>query len=720
MKGRRRGLIICALLALWIASIYAAYYAVHKPLAADSIPLILSGFRSLSRPWSVQALADSALNVAAALWIGFVAYSIGQLPLRLARLKMTWLEQSVLSTSLGLGTISLVTFLLGCLGLLYSWIFYALFSVATVAFVTRSVVAHRGHIAPLHLNGSKWFWRFQSGPGKISLALAVFVILTELLTLLTALGPPWAWDSLVYHLTGPALYLRQHRITGGVDGMHFYFPALVEMLFLAGMLVKGPIVANLIHWEFGVLATGTVFCLARRFFGIKVSWLAVAVYLSVPSVAVLSTWAYVDLALIAYLSLAFLCLAEGFRSNERNWFLIAAALLGFAAGVKYTSVGGLLSFGVVLATTLRARRGQRGTKSVMGIPLFATCCLLAAALAAPWYLKNLVFTGNPFYPFLFAGQFWDSFRSEWVSRAGSGLIREPWRLLVAPVEMTVLGVEGGWGYQATVGPLLLVLLPLLLIVPRQKAGDEQGTNAPAEMPSEAKAGVVFAGTAYLFWLAGVAESELLEQSRLLFPVFGVLSVLAAYAAYNLRLPGTLDLKRFLGSAIAIALALSFTSQMFGFLADSPLPVIIGAESDEEYLALHLGGYYDAVRYANEHLEQGAKIYFLWEPRSFYFQRAAQPDTILDNWRHLRFLYGDVDSIYSALRSQGYTHVLISVRGLRYVSEEPHKELDRPDFEALADFEKRHLKLIYGGSLEGAYSPEAGEAGLGGYSLSALK
>ncbi|MDO8670992.1 MAG: glycosyltransferase family 39 protein, partial [Dehalococcoidia bacterium] len=680
-----------------------------------------------------------------------VAYGAGRLLLRAFHLDLTRLEGLTLSTSLGLGAISQVTFFLGLAGLLYPLVFYAIFVAASVAIVGvtlkhKDILQKDGpQRTTIGLSSCLRVFVFEN---RLSLLLAIFIALTEGLALLAALTPPWAWDSLVYHLTGPELYMAQHRIFGGLDGMHFYFPPLVEMLFLDGMLLKGPIVAGLIHWEFGLLAVGAVFCFARRLFGVQVAWLAAAILLSAPSVVILSSKAYVDLALVLYLTLSLWCAVAGFREGKRNWWLLAAIFLGLAGGIKYTGLVGMLA--VIVTVAVEARLGstlgrfvnrpsspakastswQRGEEVVLPRRLAGAetltsyngqqrrpsrrfvlvCCLVVAVVAAPWYLKNLAFTGNPFYPFLLGGPFWDSFRADWVSRGGSGLMQQPWRLLLAPLEMTILGVEGGLGYQATIGPLFLALLPLLFLMRRGQWIEGTGLRGS----------LVFVAVMYAVWLVGIAWSEPLRQTRLLLPAFGVLSAAVACAVYRFRVADGLNLQHFVGGAIALALALSLVTQTCALMADSPLPFIVGAESEKEYLAHHLVGYYEAAEHVNASLGEDAKVYFLWEPRSFYFQRIVQPDTLLDNWRHHLLLEGDGDAILATLRKQGYTHLLINLDSLRYYSEEPHREVNPEDIDALLAFEKRHLRLIYGDTVESIYSFGQGISSPGSYSLSRLE
>ena len=59
-------------------------------------------------------------------------------------------------------------------------------------------------------------------------------------------------------------------------------------------------------------------------------------------------------------------------------------------------------------------------------------CMSVLLVWLPWLLKNLLLTGNPTYPFFFDGVYWDSWRTWWYDRPGTGLwYTKPWRLLMA-------------------------------------------------------------------------------------------------------------------------------------------------------------------------------------------------------------------------------------------------------------------------------------------------
>ena len=310
-------------------------------------------------------------------------------------------------------------------------------------------------------------------------------------------------------------------------------------------------------------------------------------------------------------------------------------------------------------------------------------------VACPWFLRNLFFTGNPVYPFLFGGAHWDEFRSWWYSRWGTGLMSEPLRLLIAPWEMTILGTEGKVGYGATIGPILLACVPLLIFTLLGKSRAKQG-------PPIFCYAIGLCGANYLFWLCGVAQSALLQQTRLLFPIFPLLAVLAGVAVDGLAKWDTrvFSVHRFVLLVLAVALALNALSFVLAFISDSPLPYILGLETKDIYLNRHLGEYYRAVSFVNEDLPPSARVLFLWEPRSYYCQRDCQPDAILDKFKHLTYEYGDGEGITEWLHAQGISHVLFHKAGLEHMLTARFDPILPTDVAVLETLQESYLEPIH--------------------------
>jgi hypothetical protein len=650
-NSNARWLIAVSVAVVWVFAIYATYYWAHKPFSGANLVIMLDIV-----VWLGLLLVATALGRLSRRWFDYSAH----------------LEEIVFSAALGLGALSLLTFGLGLVGLFYRWLFWLLLLVlAVILYPQIRAIANRLREGPILPTGT-----------RLNRTLAIYLGFILTLSLLQCLTPPIAWDSQVYHLMGPKLYLQAHRLPVDIDLPYLGFPLLLEMLFTAGLFLKGDIVARLIHYAYGFLTLLALFAFARRYFNRKVAWLSMAIFYSVPSLVLISTWAYVDLGLIFYEFTAFYALMRWLEARDKRWLALTAILCGLAMGVKYTSI--ILPITLALIIALKVR--QEGLKeTVQALLLFG---LLAIVVASPWYLKNLFFTGNPFYPFFFGGTYWDEFRAWWYSRAGTGLaFTAPWRLLVAPLEITVLGTQGKESYDATIGPILLTVVPLLALVWRKIASEERRVIGYA---------LLVCLIQYLFWLYGVAQSALLVQTRLLFPIFALLALLAGYTVDKLALltRQVFSLQWFVTTVLLLALGLNAVSSVLHFISDSPLPYLTGFESKESYLTRHLGLYYSTVVHINENLPPSAKILFLWEPRSYYCQRDCWPDALLDKFKHLTYKYHDAEGIAEYLHREGVTHLLLYQTGLEYILEAQFDPITPGDVATLTVLQEDHLRLIH--------------------------
>jgi hypothetical protein len=650
-NSNARWLIAVSVAVVWVFAIYTTYYWAHKPFSGANLVIILDIV-----VWLGLLLVATALGRLSRRWLDYSAP----------------LEEIVFSAALGLGALSLLTFGLGLVGLFYRWLFWLLLLVlAAILHPQIRAIVSQLREGPILPTGTRL---------NRTLALYLGFILT--LTFFQCLTPPTAWDSQVYHLTGPKLYLQARRLLVDIDIPYLGFPSLLEMLFTAGLLLKGEIVAKLIHYAYGLLTLLALFAFAKRYFNRKVAWLSTAILYSVPSLVLISTWAYVDLGLVFYEFTAFLALMRWLETRNKRWLALTAILCGLAMSVKYTGV--ILPITLALIIALKVR--QEGMKeTAQALLLFG---LLAIVVALPWYLKNFFSTGNPFYPFFFGGTYWDAFRAWWYSRAGTGLaFTAPWRLLIAPWEMTILGIQGTESYDATIGPILLTVVPLLALVWKKIAPEERRVIGYA---------LLVCLIQYLFWLYGVAQSALLLQTRLLFPIFPLLALLAGYTLDKLALltRRAFSLQWFVTTVLLLALGLNAVSSALHFISDSPLPYLTGFESQESYLTRHLGLYYTTVVHINENLPPSAKILFLWEPRSYYCQRDCWPDAILDKFKHLTYKYWDAEGIAEYLHREGVTHLLLYRTGLEHILEARFDPITPDDMATLSALQEDYLRLIH--------------------------
>ena len=659
-----RWLLRVFLILFCLFGIVAAYFWAHKPFDARI----------------VQGMGRSLLSVAAWLGITGLGAALGR------RVCGRWLVDEepamrlALFAGVGLGLLALLTLGLGLAGLLrpiVAWALVLLLGVVLWRDLRASLADLRAVRMPRPAD------RFQRW-------LAIYGGASLLLSFLTALAPPTGWDTLVYHLTGPRFFVEAGRIVHPVDLPYLGFPELGEMHFTLGLLLVGEQVAPLFHFGYGVLALVVVVSLARRVFGRDVAWLASTLLLSVPTLLSLMTRAYVDATLLFYATAALYALlrwrelhAGSDVAGGRGWLVVMGLVCGFCGGVKYTAVAIPVALGLSLAWISR-RDGLGAVAGRVGL-----VALVAVLVALPWPVENWLTTGNPVYPFFFSdGVYWDEWRGWWYDRPGTGLAAtDPWRLLTAPLEATVLGTEGTPLFEATIGPLLLPCAFLLAVVWHSLSREERAVTGHM---------LLFVGVSYGLWLNGLARTALLLRTRFLFLVFGALATLGGLALdrlKSLRRP-QLDVPWLARAVVGLTLALLLFSMLTRFVQVNPVPVILGLESRDDYLARRLGWYYGAMEDLNQELSADAVVLFLWEPRSYHCRVRCWPDALLDRFLHTTYLYGyDADAIAAAWRAEGVTHVLLHRAGLESILEARFDPVTPADLQTLDDLQARHLSPV---------------------------
>lgn len=665
-SARKASLAMLAL--VWCTFVVTVYCVSHKP----------------ANPRQLQALA--ALGVTLVGWGGTIAMAHG-LARRIAPVigVMPIAQRLALRIGLGLGVISLTTLALGALGALWRWLPWAVI-VVTAPFTFPALWSDLRELLRPPIRG---------GASRL---LALFIGASLVLAVLPALAPPTAWDALVYHLTGPKLYIAAGRLVHNVDIPHLGFPQAAEMLFTWGMLLSGPQTAQLFHASFAVLTLLLLGSITECFASGR-GWLAAALLAAVPSGMIIAGWAYVEwmtmfgaLAALVLLVRAVESRGEDPRassenSNEPGQSLVMGTvrfsgdiraewiLAGFfaaqALSTKYTALGVVVGLTAFAVWRLRPWRG---------VVVFSAS---AGICTVPYLLKNLFLTGNPFYPFFLPGVFWDTLRQNFYSRPGTGL--DALRLLLAPWDVTIWGIEGGFAvghpsYAATIGPLLLALMPFVLL----KLGN------PTRRHPWLWAFILASGVMYLSWIFGLASSHLLLQSRLLFPalpMFVALAVIGYDALDRLEWPG-FSIRYVVGGLVGIVLCLTLASSILGFIQDNPLKVITGAESQERYEETHLGMYAWAIDRINL-LPPGSRVVFLWEPRSFGCSTSldCEPDDITDRWWHMRRLGKTASDVAAEWRARGVTHILYYAYGAKIIRQagvDPYTEEDWGELQKLID------------------------------------
>lgn len=661
--------LISAIIVAWCFVVLFSYYTVHKPFLLESGTTFMNFLRAsteLDAPSlaNLGAVLNDIWNVGVAFAIYGLAAAVGRKTFRLFEFGSP-LESVTLQTGWGLGIISLTIFGLGLLGLVHAIWFWILLLVAALL-LRRELAATWTELRAIRIPIASGFER----------VVSTFVFSTLLLSFLVALAPTVAWDAQVYHLVAGKLALARGYISTPPDNLGLSYPSLMEMLYLGAMTVKDDGATALLHLGFLVLTLGAVMAFSVRYFSIRIGWIACAIICAVPTLVTVATWSYNDAALTFYAFAGLYVLLIAKQRNDWWGFLIAGGFAGFALGEKYTAAA--VAVALVLSVLNRKRESLR-----VAIAL-SFGALLTSAI---WFVRNWIWERNPFYPFFFGGGYLDAFRRQHHTLP-SEFLNDPLRLLSVPWDATVYGTASSTVFDATIGPLILLLLPMLFLTWRR--GDEASRSA-----------LMFSAAGYLIWLVEIATFQLGMQTRLFFYAFPLLALLAAVAlerlsAFNLPLFST---ARFVSLGVSFVLGLTLLQQLLNFMAFNPLPYLVGAENRAHFLASRLfpSGYYSAMERIGT-LPANSRVLFLWEPRDYYASGRAltQSDFILDAFGDLRYRYGDAASIASALRNQGFTHVLLNRWGLNFMLAGEKPDLTQDDAQVLLEFLSQSANQIYGG------------------------
>ncbi|MCW5873361.1 MAG: glycosyltransferase family 39 protein [Anaerolineales bacterium] len=617
--ARPRPLLAASIL-VWFAVALAYYYAFHRPFTPQfAIQAVLAG----------RDVLCTALLFALGGALGTRLLPAGSLP-ALARL--------ALRAAVGLGL----------LGLLYLLVGSTLGTSAGLAWLLALglLLLLRGELRQWarDFSGLAELWQHS---GRLGRALAILSGVIFAFGMLSVLTPPLAFDTLVYHLSLPKIYLAQGRVGYVPEITHWGFPQGVHMLVTwAGAL--GSAHGALVSWGMGALAVLGVLGHVTQRISARAGWVAVTALLSGSSLVNALSSGYVDWPGVLMGWGVLLLLEQWLLTRQPRWAMWAGVLCGLAFGAKYTS--GLLAPLGVLVFLLASKPDIR-----------AALRYLAAAfvLALPWLLRNFIYTGNPFYPLLLPGGEMDAIRLSFYQ----GLPAQAnWLDAVfLPFRATWLGIEGGHigtapGYETSLGPLLL-LFAMLAWVP----------SATATPPLRRVAGVLSVG-GLLIWAAGGLLTGHLIRSHLyysLFPAFAILAAFGFAAVQNLRL-GTVRVGRVAAAVVALSLALSALQAGLA-LPERGVPQLWSGELDvQAYSERNLGLYALVMR----ELPADGRTLMLWEARGHACAPRCDPDEVIDRWQHDLARYGSPQAAVQSWQAAGYDYVLYSRLAAQFVHADP--------------------------------------------------
>ena len=418
---------------LWTGILLSLYYVVQKPG-------LFSAF---------TGLIDTLWTLIVAALLLFNAYGIGRRVLSWSGLKsIDEVDRLLLGCGVGLGGLGLVG-----LGLSLAQIARVPIFSFLIAFLTAFFVVEKD-LGKLLLDLKTLLTHWNLSFSQFSLFSKIAIALPFLFSFLLTLAPQFeAFDALLYHLSQPARILQDSGLQP-VDIPQFWFPNLTENVYLWALALGSERAPQIIHFAWASFSALLLWRWAVKVWGIEIGRKTLLLLAAIPSLPMLASWAYADLALVFYAVAALYSLTFFGSTKSLVWLRIAGIMAGLAMAVKYTS------FTVPLACGLLILFWRRKTFS-QALILSAQFSLITLMVAAPWYVRNAIYMGNPFYPFAFGGRYWDAFRAAWYSGAGTGIGWDPLQIVLLPLNI-VLGVRDQNFFDGRIGPLFLILAPFAL------------------------------------------------------------------------------------------------------------------------------------------------------------------------------------------------------------------------------------------------------------------
>lgn len=608
---------------------------------------VLTAFYKLLGTIRFNVVETNLRDVAWAVTIFASAFGLGRIVLDSLKMDQedSW-GRNLRALAVGLGLISLALLFLGLAGLWTQPIMLALIFIPLVigwGMYRRSIIA--------------WIQTcdIRAQLKELTLLEAFgFALLSSFLVLnfMSALGPEYFYDSLVYHLAMPKLYLLHQRIIPTPSMIYSGIPFATEMLYGLGLALGTETLAKLIHYGFGVATAAAIYSWSRKFINRKAALLATLLFYSAPLVCFASSVAKVELSLTFYLLLAVLLVldaAERAAGQDAKLLLLSGSLAGLAFGTKYNA--GLYVPVLALPLVYRQLRAEKFEPEIL-VKQLVIFFGSAALVSSPWLIKNWLFYHNPTYPFL------NEFFGGSVAANVAGLKSDAHaRDLVLTFTtwadfrnfVTDIWNPAAHAMDGYVGPALEIGLPWLFLV-RWKSTQHRGLF------------IITVG----IWLAWALHSTL---SRFILPAIPLFCILVASALWLAELPRPLRL--LIVGIFYYTITLSMAKAFLMLAQPGAWKVAYGRATKADYL-LHehpsyTAPYYAGVRFINENLPQDATVLFIGEERGYYCERKFITASVLDvnPMFDLAGSSADAADLLANLKRKSITHLLVNAGSEHY-------------------------------------------------------
>ena len=609
---------------------------------------------SLSKFVSPQ---DVAFAISLSFFLVIIAYCLGKIILkRIKNSDLTRLELFLFSIAIGLGLIAYGVFFIGLFDLLQTvYIFWLLVLISIVG-----LFEWPNFFADLVYFGRKVSGLFRVYRWTVLLFGLVLVVL--ILTFSQTLVPPWDYDGLMYHLEGPKQFLIQHKIVALPEIWGANGPFTIEMLFTVGLALGSDIVPKVINFVYSILLIAGVFCLGKRFLGLMGGVVSSAILIGIPIFPIWASYATIDIGWALYEFLALLAILVWNKTGKRGWLIIGGIMTGIAVGTKYIALGQALILGlaIIVISWRKVKRDPFPNAAIFGGVALLVC--------SPWYIKNWILLGNPFFPLIFGGGGWPKERLNSLMQFlySFGNVSDIKDYFLLPINL-----YAHREYFATFLSSLdipSILFPLIILYPWRAKNHKL----------DLLLGLTIARA--FVWLFGSL------QTRFLLPIFPGLSVLTAGillgSEKHLLIPqltnqeSTDRIKEvkeknnlfrrqivLAGLSLGVVFA-TFIYTILFFIKIMPLNVLLGKETRAEFLSRNVFDF-DAFQFIQNNLSMDDRVLLMWDGQGYYCDARCIPDTEQDRWTRIVKL-SDTIPIIQQLEAMDVNYLLFSLSDLEFM------------------------------------------------------
>ncbi len=461
-----------------------------------------------------------------------------------------------------------------------------------------------------------------------TLILFITLLVLLLYPLYCALTPPFSWDALVYHLLIPKIYLQHHGFTHIALNVYSNMPLNIDIMFLEAMFVGDDVTAKLLHYALGCLLCLSLYAFGRRYFSVRAGIIAPLLFICNPIVYYEFGVAFVDVGLALFCFWTVASLIEYVKTGRTGYALLMGLFAGMGMGAKYTMVFGAIAVFLLFLFSPRIFQRRKGGVESDEVTLHPDArknlrvalmlfFLLTFLLTLPWFIKNIIFTGNPTYPAMFkyfGGRNWSAQQASWLfdwqHSIGMGRSLKDYVLLDIRV-FFLSGLRLGYrGFAGTLYPYALVFLPLIIFV-RKNYG-------------VALLSFLFFAIYFLLWALGA------QQVRFLIPALPLLTLCAAAGIDGVKVIKSRNLYTLALLLVFIAPVHLVVGHVYPEAAreGSFFPAIFGRQTRDEFLKPRVRSY-PCLQYIGKVCNPGEPVLFLFENKGYYCPQPFFADSMFE-------------------------------------------------------------------------------------------